>query len=31
LAEFRAGRPVIVTGDRRTLICLPVEGLEASG
>jgi GTP cyclohydrolase II len=29
LAEFRAGRPVIVTGDSRTLICLPVEGLDS--
>jgi GTP cyclohydrolase II len=29
LAEFRAGRPVLVAGDSRTLICLPVEGLDS--
>jgi GTP cyclohydrolase II len=27
LAEFRAGRPVVVAGAGETLICLPVEGL----
>jgi GTP cyclohydrolase II len=27
LAEFRAGRPVIVTSSEETLLCLPVEGL----
>jgi GTP cyclohydrolase II len=27
LAEFRAGRPVVVTNVSETLICLPVEGL----
>jgi GTP cyclohydrolase II len=27
LAEFRAGRPVIVTSSDETLLCLPVEGL----
>ena len=27
LAEFRAGRPVVVTGAGETLLCLPVEGL----
>ena len=29
LAEFRAGRPVILSGDDRTLLCLPVEGLDS--
>ena len=28
LAEFRAGRPVVVTSGSETLLCLPVEGLE---
>ena len=28
LAEFRAGRPVVVTGGSETLLCLPVEGLD---
>ena len=28
LAEFRAGRPVVITGSGETLLCLPVEGLE---
>ena len=28
LAEFRAGRPVLVTDAGETLICLPVEGLD---
>ena len=27
LAEFRAGRPVVVTSGGETLLCLPVEGL----
>jgi GTP cyclohydrolase II len=27
LAEFRAGRPVLITGDSETLLCMPVEGL----
>jgi GTP cyclohydrolase II len=27
LAEFRAGRPVVVTSSDETLLCLPVEGL----
>src|SRR4051794_9855438 len=27
LAEFRAGRPVVVIGGNETLLCLPVEGL----
>jgi GTP cyclohydrolase II len=27
LAEFRAGRPVVVTSGDETLLCLPVEGL----
>jgi GTP cyclohydrolase II len=27
LAEFRAGRPVVITGDSETLLCLPVEGI----
>jgi GTP cyclohydrolase II len=27
LAEFRAGRPVVVTNSEETLLCLPVEGL----
>jgi len=27
LAEFRAGRPVVVTSSEETLLCLPVEGL----
>ena len=27
LAEFRAGRPVVVTSGSETLLCLPVEGL----
>ena len=29
LAEFRAGRPVIITSDGRKLLCLPVEGLDS--
>ncbi len=29
LAEFRAGRPVLVTSGRETLLTLPVEGLDA--
>jgi GTP cyclohydrolase II len=28
LAEFRAGRPVVVTGAGEALLCLPVEGLD---
>ncbi|HEU0201882.1 MAG TPA: GTP cyclohydrolase II RibA [Burkholderiaceae bacterium] len=28
LAEFRSGRPVIITGSNETLLCLPVEGLD---
>src|SRR5262245_58426279 len=28
LAEFRATRPVIVTGNGRMLLCIPVEGLD---
>jgi len=28
LAEFRAGRPVVVTSGSETLLCLPVEGLD---
>jgi GTP cyclohydrolase II len=28
LAEFRAGRPVVVTSRGETLLCLPVEGLD---
>jgi len=28
LAEFRAGRPVVITSGAETLICLPVEGLD---
>src|SRR6186997_2168551 len=28
LAEFRAGRPVVVTDDSEMLLCLPVEGLD---
>ena len=27
LAEFRAGRPVVVTSGGEALLCLPVEGL----
>src|SRR6476660_701741 len=27
LAEFRAGRPIVVTSSSDTLLCLPVEGL----
>ena len=27
LAEFRAGRPIVVTSSSETLLCLPVEGL----
>ena len=27
LAEFRAGRPVVVKSGSETLLCLPVEGL----
>jgi GTP cyclohydrolase II len=29
LAEFRAGRPVVITGEAETLLCLPVEGLDS--
>ena len=29
LAEFRAGRPVLIAEDGRTLLALPVEGLDA--
>lgn len=29
VAEFHAGRPVLITGDGETLLTLPVEGLEA--
>src|SRR3979409_1317265 len=29
LAEFRAGRPVAIKGDGKTLLCLPVEGLDS--
>jgi GTP cyclohydrolase II len=29
LAEFHAGRPVLITGQRETLLVLPVEGLNA--
>jgi hypothetical protein len=28
LAEFRAGRPLIIGGAGETLLCLPVEGLD---
>jgi GTP cyclohydrolase II len=28
LAEFRAGRPLVITGVNETLLCLPVEGLD---
>lgn len=28
LAEFRAGRPVVMTSGAETLLCLPVEGLD---
>src|SRR5262249_10310900 len=28
LAEFRAGRPVVITSSDETLLCLPVEGLD---
>jgi GTP cyclohydrolase II len=28
LAEFRAGRPLIISGGSETLLCLPVEGLD---
>ena len=28
LAEFRSGRPAIITGADRTLLCLPAEGLK---
>src|ERR1700759_1502176 len=28
LAEFRAGRPLAVTSNNETLLCLPVEGLD---
>jgi GTP cyclohydrolase II len=28
LAEFRAGRPVVITAGGETLVCLPVEGLD---
>src|SRR3954469_21591896 len=28
LAEFRAGRPVVVSSGAETLLCLPVEGLD---
>src|SRR6478609_9277780 len=28
LAEFRAGRPAVVTSGNETLLCLPVEGLD---
>ncbi len=28
LAEFRAGRPVVIAGSGETLLCLPVEGLD---
>jgi GTP cyclohydrolase II len=28
LAEFRAGRPLVITGGSETLLCLPVEGLD---
>jgi GTP cyclohydrolase II len=27
LAEFRAGRPIVVASNSETLLCLPVEGL----
>jgi GTP cyclohydrolase II len=30
LAEFRSGRPAIIAGADRTLLCLPVEGLKES-
>jgi GTP cyclohydrolase II len=30
LAEFRAGRPVVITSSGETLLCLPVEGLDKS-
>jgi GTP cyclohydrolase II len=29
LAEFRAGRPVVIAGSGETLLCLPVEGLDS--
>jgi GTP cyclohydrolase II len=29
LAEFRAGRPVVIKGHGKTLLCLPVEGLDS--
>jgi len=29
LGEFRAGRPLVVTGVGETLLCLPVEGLDS--
>ena len=28
VAEFHAGRPVLITGDGETLLALPVEGLD---
>jgi GTP cyclohydrolase II len=28
LAEFRAGRPIVITGGGEMLLCLPVEGLD---
>src|SRR5258708_39856660 len=30
LAEFRAGRPVVISSGGETLLCLPVEGLDKS-
>lgn len=30
LAEFRAGRPVVISSSGETLLCLPVEGLDKS-
>ena len=30
LAEFRAGRPLVITGTGETLLCLPVEGLDSA-